>query len=592
MRRLLLISAAIVGGVLLALPLGLPNYWLQLATVVLLYAMAAAGLDLIYGYSGMLSLGHAAFFGIGAYTTALVSQQSALPLILPIALGVLGAMIAGAVVGAIGLRVPAYFPIITLAASLIFFSLVAGATFTGGPSGIAGVSRNLLGTGPLTAQSLYVLVAITLLIIVLGLRSLRKSRTGRALETIRTQERTAQACGVDINGLRLKAFILGAALAGLAGGLFAPVLGFVSPEIVGLTQSVNFLVMVVIGGLGTGWGVILGSLVVRGLPEVAQAVRDWQLIFIGLLTLVVVLRFRRGIAGTLEKAFRPRAATPQTRKAVVAAALAPRRHTADPGQELLELHGIGRRFGGLDALSDVSLDVRAGEIHALVGPNGAGKTTLVNIITGLDQPTSGTVSWAGRDVTQLAPHHRARLGMSRTFQLLGLAPELTLLENTMLGGYLWTSSGLLRGTVGWARKDEEAAVREAAQDVLTRLDLQDIAHLYPSEVAVGQQRLVEVARCLVSRADLLLLDEPAAGLNETETAALGRHLRAIAEEGTAILLVEHDMGLVMDISTRISVIVFGRHVLTGPPEAVANDSRVIESYLGAAPDHTTVQDQV
>jgi branched-chain amino acid transport system permease protein len=591
MRRVALIAAAIVAAVVLALPLGLPNYWLQLATVVLLYAMAAAGLDLIYGYSGMLSLGHAAFFGIGAYTTALVSQQTDLPVILPIALGVVGAAVVGALVGAIGLRVPAFFAIITLAASLIFFSLVAGVTFTGGPSGIAGVSRNILGTGQLTAQSLYVLVLVILLIVVLGLRSLRRSRTGRALETIRTQERTAQACGVDINGVRLRAFVLGAALAGLAGGLFAPVLRFVSPEIVGLTQSVNFLVMVVIGGLGTGWGAILGAMVVRGLPEVAQTARDWQLVFIGLLTLVVVLRFRRGIAGTIEKAFRRKVVPSSPRESAPAAAPPPRHDTARRGEALLELQGIGRRFGGLDALSDVSLDIRAGEIHALVGPNGAGKTTLVNLITGLDRPTSGTVSWAGRDVTHLPPHHRAQLGMSRTFQLLGLAPELTVLENTMLGGYLWTSSGLLRGTVGWARKSEEAAVRRAAQDVLARLKLDDIAHLYPSEVAVGQQRLVEVARCLVSRADLLLLDEPAAGLNETETAALGRHLRDIAAEGTAILLVEHDMGLVMDISTRISVIVFGRHVLTGPPEVVANDPRVIESYLGAGAAPTTVRDE-
>lgn len=575
----------IVAAVLVAVaaaPLGLGSYWLQLTTVVVLYALSAAALDLIYGYTGMLSLGHAAFFGIGAYSAALIPDWVAVPGIVTILIGALLAAIAGAVVAWIGVRVPQYFAIITLAATLIIFSLVVGSDLTGGPTGRAGVSRDLFGTGALTLEALYLISTTMLVIFLVGMRNLRRSRTGRALETIRTQPRTAQALGVDVNAVQIRTFMIGAAVAAVAGGFFASVLRFVSPEFVGITQSIQSLVMVVIGGLGTGWGAIIGAGIIRGLPEVVQALRDWQLVMIGLLTLIVLVRFQLGVAGTIEKFVRSRKphVVPERPKREAADVEHSDDRSVEQGEPLLTLTGVSRQFGGLQALGDVDLDVRAGELHALVGPNGAGKSTLVNCVTGIDRPTAGRVHWAGTDVTSAPPHKKARLGMSRTFQLLGLSPKLTVLENVMLGGHLRSTSGFFRGAVAWLRKPEEERLRAEAIDVLDRLGLLELAHRYPSEIAVGQQRLVEVGRCLMSRAELLLLDEPAAGLNETETVALGARLREIVANGTAILLIEHDMRLVMEISDRVSVLVFGKRITTGTPDEVSSNDEVIASYLG------------
>jgi branched-chain amino acid transport system permease protein len=592
---------------LAVIPLVVDEFWLQLATVIVLYALAATGLDLTFGRGGLLSLGHAAFFGTGVYTVALIDRSAELPGFLLLVAAVLASALAGVLVGLVSLRVAGfYFALLTLAAAIILESLIRGLETTGGPSGIAGVSRNLLGTGQLTAESLYALCLVILAVGIAALRALRNSRSGRAMEALRSQEATATACGVDVFRLRLRVFVVGAGIAGLAGGLFAMVLRYASPEFVGLNQSIEFLIMTVIGGLGTIWGVLVGAVVVRGIPELVQDLRLWQLLAVGALTLLVLLRFRLGVAGTIESAIRRRRLAraaraeepvPEASDVPPADVVGPTSRRAAGGSDapLLELRGISRRFGGLLALDGVELDVLPGQIHSLVGPNGAGKTTLVNIISGIDRPTSGVIALHGADVTALPAHRRAGLGLARTFQLVGLVDTLTLLENTMLGAYSQGSSGLFRGTLFPSRQREEQRIRQASAAALARLGLGSVAHLLPGEVSIGQRRLTEVARCLVSGAELLLLDEPAAGLNETETRALGQRLREISASGTAILLIEHDMPLVMDISEQITVLNFGRRIAVGTPAEVSRDPEVIAAYLGGevpSHDHVGSQDTV
>ncbi|HEY4279490.1 MAG TPA: branched-chain amino acid ABC transporter ATP-binding protein/permease [Conexibacter sp.] len=579
------------------------GYWINIATIVAVYATAAVGLDLITGYGGMLSLGHAAFFGVGAYTVAVLGEHTTIPgfVLLFAAVGIAG--LVGVFVGALALRTEGHaFALVTLGFALILASLVNGLDFTGGPSGIAGISRDVFGSGELSDASMYLLTLVVALVGVGLLRGLRSSRTGRALLALKAHPELAAAVGVNVFALRLQAFVIGAAYAGLAGGLFAETLRYVSSDFIGLTQSVQFLMMVVIGGLGTGWGALVGAIIVRGVPEAVESLANWQLFAVGFLTLLIVARFRRGIAGTLEDALHrlldprrapvalrpevphPEVALPPAEVAIElpAAAAAAAGSARSSRAAVLAVSGITRAFGGLRAVDGVDYEVRAGEIHSVVGPNGAGKSTFINLVTGIDHPDGGTIVCEGRQMERLPAHRRARLGMSRTFQLVELCEELTIRENVMLGAYHWTRAGFLRGAVPFAARGEERVVRNRADAVLARLGLSELADEHPSTVSVGQRRLVEVGRCLLSQSPLVFLDEPAAGLNEAETSALGDVLRELRDEGVAIVLVDHDMRLIMSISDRVTVLNFGRTLASGDPAEVVRQEEVIHAYLGTA----------
>jgi branched-chain amino acid transport system permease protein len=590
--RVLAVGAVLFAVAAYAFPNLAGGYWLNIATIVAVYATAAIGLDLIMGYGGMLSLGHAAFFGVGAYTVAVIGQHTTAPGFLLLLAAIALAALAGLLVGALALRTRGHsFALVTLGFALILASLANGLDFTGGPSGIAGISRDVFGAGELTDQAMYLLTLVIALVGVGLLRGLRRSRTGRALLALKAHPELAAAVGIDVFALRLKAFVIGAAYAGLAGGLFAETLRYVSSDFIGLTQSVQFLMMVVIGGLGTGWGALVGAIIVRGVPEAVQSLQEWQLFAVGLLTLLIVARFRRGIAGTIEDGVRrllePKRPPVALRDETPRSAPLPPAETqlgaaAAANGSVLSVQGITRAFGGLRAVDGVDYDVRAGEIHSVVGPNGAGKSTFINLVTGTDRPDAGTILCAGKAVERLPAHRRARLGMARTFQLVELCEDLTIRENVMLGAYHWTRAGFLRGAIPFAARGEERLVTQRADDVLARLGLAELAEEHPSTVSVGQRRLVEVGRCLLSQAPLVFLDEPAAGLNEVETSALGEVLRELRDEGVAIVLVDHDMRLIMSISDRVTVLNFGRRLASGAPEAVVREEAVIHAYLGTA----------
>jgi branched-chain amino acid transport system permease protein len=589
-RRVLASGAVAFAVAAYAFPNLAGGYWLNIATIVAVYATAAVGLDLIMGYGGMLSLGHAAFFGVGAFAVAVIGQHTSIPGVVLLLAAVALAALMGLLVGALALRTEGHaFALVTLGFALILASLVNGLGFTGGPSGIAGISRDVFGAGELSDASMYLLTLVVALVGVGLLRSLRRSRTGRALLALKAHPQLAAAVGVDVFALRLQAFVIGAAYAGLAGGLFAETLRYVSADFIGLTQSVQFLMMVVIGGLGTGWGALVGAIIVRGVPEAVQSLQEWQLFAVGFLTLLIVARFRRGIAGSLEDGLHrlldPRRVPVALRDERPRPAPLPPAQTPAAGGasgSVLTVTGITRAFGGLRAVDGVDYDVRAGEIHSVVGPNGAGKSTFINLVTGIDRPDGGTITCDGRAVEQLPAHRRAQLGMARTFQLVELCEDLTIRENVMLGAHHWTRAGFLRGALPFAARREERVVTQRADDVLARLGLSELADEHPSTVSVGQRRLVEVGRCLLSQAPLVFLDEPAAGLNEVETSALGDVLRELRDEGVAIVLVDHDMRLIMSISDRVTVLNFGRCLASGTPEAVVRQEEVIHAYLGTA----------
>lgn len=605
------VAITVVTALVFGLPLVAGGFWISLATAILVAALGALSLNFVFGYGGMLDIGHAFYFALAAYSVVIISRDTELPVIASLAGGLLLAGLGGLFVGWIVLRVGGfYLALATIAVGLISASVAQLLPITGGLVGATGSTRDLFGLGDLSVEGIYAIAFAFVAVTVGALWCFPRSRAGRALNATKNARMLAESVGVDTASLRLRVFVLGATLAGMAGALSAIELRFMSPDLAGLSLSLQMLIMTVIGGIGTAFGPVLGALVIRGLPEVFQDLLDYQTAAMGAFFLVVLLRFRGGVMSVVDSASRV------VRKALFPSPVSkPRAHpkldvrarsgsrampagtqgrsagdhhesteaTATARHEhgvVLEVRDLTKRFDGLVALDRLSLSINPRELHALVGPNGSGKTTAVNLITGFLQPTSGEILWRGRSIGTLKPHERARVGMMRTFQLVALSPELTVLDNVKLGAHTRASSGLLRGFAPPLVRKEEREIAQQADEVIQLLNLGQFADSYPSSLPGGPRRLTEVARCLMADPSLLLLDEPAAGLNEFEVAELAEVLRKVTSDGTAVLLIEHNMSLVMMVSDTVTVIDAGRIIAAGKPASTAGNPAVIEAYLG------------
>ena len=576
--------AIVVLAVAIRWPLDNGRFGLHIGSIVAVYALAVIGVDLIVGRAGMLQLGYGVFFGVGAYTVGVVAKHSDLPAGVGVLLAVLVATALAAVLGSAVVGVSGYlFALVTLAASAALEAL-AGATSTfGGTAGLAGVDRDLFGMGTLDAQQLYlVLVGLALLATALYW-PVRRSRTGRALEALRLAPHVAEASGIDTRRLRFKVWIVSGAIGGLAGGLYAVTVQFVSPDVLGVQTSVSFLVMNVVGGAGTAWGGIPGAALMRGLVQGVQGLGDYQLVIAGGAMVAVVAWFPRGIAGTTE-AWSRRLARPSSRGQGHAAA------TGDHGAGVFSIPDVVAprlrvdrlvvRFGGVHAIDGLSMTIEPGRVTALVGPNGSGKTTFVNAVVGRVPVTSGSIEVGEHDVTRADRRARMHLGVTRTFQLVSLCETLTVRENVMLGGHTEGTAGLLRAALPGGDSKEEAAIGAHAELVLESLGISHLAGESTANLAAGPRRLVEIGRCLMTSASIVLLDEPASGLNAAECEHLAAVITELARSGRGVLLIEHDMRFVMGIADWIVVLRNGMKLAEGMPAAIRADQQVIEAYLG------------
>jgi branched-chain amino acid transport system permease protein len=568
-------------------PLLSSSFQLQVATLIVVYTLAVAGLDVLAGRAGLLHLGYGVVFGSGAYTVAYVAQHWTGPVILSVILGSVVAALGAALVGLLLGRASGYvFAVLTLAAATALASVVSNLSWLGGTSGLGGISRDLFGTGELGPAVTYVVVcAITAVVLVLY-AGFRRTRTGRAVEALRLVPAVAQASGVDLPRLRLKLTVLSGAIGGLAGGLYAVLQQYVSADVVGATQSVNLLGMNIIGGAGTAWAGIPGALVAVGLPQEIESLVAYQLIIVGGVMAVVALWLRRGIAGALTDEWRaavaevaPRLPRRRPPPGALAASAPPPARRAGRG-ESLEVSGIEVAFGGVRALGGVSLRLDAGVVHALVGPNGSGKSTLVGVISGAIAPVAGTVVLGDRDISALGPHQRAARGITRTFQLVALCDTLTVLENVMLGAHAEAPGGFVRDFLSLQSRRAERGLAARATAILRDLGAPGIAASRPPVLTSGHQRLTEIARCLMTDANVILLDEPAAGLSASERDHLAAVIRALADEGRTVLLIEHDMEFVMALADRITVLSDGEILTDGGPRQVRDDPAVIAAYWG------------
>ena len=572
---------------LLALPLlPVPEFWITQLDYIGLYAMVVLGLVLLTGVAGLTSFGQAAFVGLGAYATAYVTTAYGASPWLGLLCGILLTLVVALVVAGVTLRMSGhYLPLATIAWGLAMFFLVGNLEFLGKFDGLQGIPPVAVGSFELrTGRSSYYLIWIVALLGALALRHLLDSRPGRAMRALKGGTLMAEAMGIATLRYKVLAFVIAALYASLSGWLFAHYQRSVNPSPFGLQMGIEYLFMAVLGGVGLVGGAFVGAGAVKiaedqlqnWLPALLNTSGPVELVVFGMVLILVLQVTPQGLWSLVTRRLPVRRQDPSR---WADAEPLPRATPPTRGQTVLSVQKARKQFGGLVAVNDVSFDVRAGEIVGLIGPNGAGKSTLFNLITGVLALTGGRVDYRGQRIDGRPSRAIARLGMSRTFQHVRMIPDMSVLENVALGAHKRGGAGVLRAMLRLDRRDEHRLLAEAWKQ-LDRIGMTALANEPAGNLALGQQRLMEIARALCTDPALLLLDEPAAGLRLKEKQALGDVLSQLRGEGMSLLLVEHDMDFVMTLTDRIVVVEFGTKLTEGSPEVVREDPAVRAAYLG------------
>ncbi|WP_082221440.1 branched-chain amino acid ABC transporter ATP-binding protein/permease [Herbaspirillum chlorophenolicum] len=577
-------------ALVLALPgLGVPPFWITLLSYVGLYAIVALGLVLLTGVAGLTSFGQAAFVGIGAYTTAYLTTHYALSPWLGLLAGIAITGVCALLIGAVTMRISGhYLPLSTIAWGLSLYYLFGNLESLGKYDGIGGIpSISMAGFEFGNGTSMYVLIWVVAILALVSVQNFLNSRAGRAVRALKFGTVMPEAMGVDTARMKIVIFVYAAILAGISGWLYAHLQHAVNPTPFGLKYGIDYLLMVVVGGAAHVWGALLGAGLItmlgnflqEWLPGLLGSEGNFEAVVFGIALVIFLQYANEGLWPHIQARFAGRS------KVRVPADAPPLEQLPKPatGETILEVEAARKQFGGLVAVNDVSFSVKAGEIVGLIGPNGAGKSTTFNLVTGVLSITSGKVNYRGRSIAGLSSRQIASRGIARTFQHVRLVPGMSVLENAAMGAYrrgdFAPQGGILAGLLRLNRGEEGKIMAEAKRQ-LERVGLGDMLDRPAGSLALGQQRILEIARALCCDPALLLLDEPAAGLRLKEKEALSELLAKLRGEGMAVLLVEHDMDFVMRLTDHIVVMEFGTKIAEGTPAQIQVHPAVLEAYLG------------
>jgi ABC-type branched-subunit amino acid transport system ATPase component/ABC-type branched-subunit amino acid transport system permease subunit len=579
------IGAALPFLVLLAVGLTFPlfggGYWGVIATRACVYWVLVSGLNLVVGFAGQLAIGWVSLLTLGAYTTSVLVAGNATPALAPYLALVIAAIVGaifGLIIGLPALRLRTfYFAITTLGfATIVTQVALAWQSVTGGGVGVPGP----VFPKPFDSQWGFYYFCFGLAAICTWMTlNVAGSRFGRALTAIRDAEVAAEASGIAKPPLLALVFLFSGAVAGVAGGLFASLQSYITPDAFTLDLSVLFFIAILIGGHGSILGPLLGTILLTVLPEFAAPLVAWSTFLYAVLLLVIVLAMPGGIAELLD--FKNRRPLESGRAIVPRPELLPRVLGGPTDAGALTLHQVALSFGGVHAIDGLDLEIQPGQVHGLIGPNGSGKTTTLNVISGYYAQQSGTVRLNGVALRLLARHRRAHLRIARTFQTPRVVGSASVLENVMIGGTIDGEATFVESLLSLPRhRRDEAALREKAMLALATVGLERLAAVRADRLQHSELRFTEIARALMLRPAFLLLDEPAAGLSADEIGRLGALLVAIAKAGTGVLLVEHHADLIFDICHHVTVLNLGRMLAAGTPAEIRSHREVVNAYLG------------
>ncbi len=588
--RSVLLTGALLLLFLIALPYVVGVGWMSSLVITLILFIGVLGLDVLMGYAGQVNLGQGGFMALGGYTAAILATNYGLSPLVGTAAGLVLSLVCALLLSAVTMRLRgAYLALATLAFGLMMDSLTVGLVdVTGGPSGLVGIPAFALGPFVFaTPRAMYYLTVAIIVVLVVALAGAMRSDFGRVLQAIRADQTAAEALGINVVRYKMAAFAISAVLASLSGSLLAFDFHFLSPEMVATQRSFEMIAMLIVGGEGTLIGGLAGTALLTLLPIAFQPIANYKTLVEGAVLVLAFQYLPDGIVGALWRvaarwapAVLPRASAP-TPGAVSNRQAPSHAEGSAANAAALEALDLDKRFGGVQAVTDLSFTVRDGSITALIGPNGAGKTTVFNLITNLFSPDSGDVRFYGRSLRGLAPSEIAARGLLRTFQTARVFPGMTALENILAGAHRQVRHGAAAHML-WLPPavKEERSLRRRGEVLLDLVGLARFRDFAATTLPMGAQKLLEVCRALMARPRLLLLDEPAAGLNDAETAELSALLSAVRDAGLTILVVEHNMSLVMDVADQVIVLDLGRLLARGVPREIQRDQRVIDAYLG------------